>query len=373
MNNRKSRQWLALLSMVIVALLLATCAPADSGDDVVEDTSEDMVEDVVDPTAEAGAADGGADMLVDPDPEIELSQGRSMAAIEGEEGRLRMGLLPILDVLPFFVAEQEGIFEMAGITVELVPVSSALERDQLMQSGEIDGMLNDLISTGIFNQEESQIVIVSTARKAYPDFPQFRIVAGPESGIATPADLAGVPVGISENSVIEYTTDRLLEAEGLTADDIVTESVPSIPNRFQLLMEGQLAAANLPDPLAQGAIEAGAILIVDDTAHPEFGISVLSFSADAAENKQPAIRRFLAAWNVSARAINADPESYRALLLENIQVPESIQDTYTIPEFPTNEVPTEAQWDDVVAWLVDKEIISGAIAYGDAVTDDFVK
>ena len=176
----------------------------------------------------------------------------------GEPETLRMGLLPILDVLPFYIAEEQGYFEQEGITVELVPASSALERDQLMQADEIDGMLNDLISTGIFNQNEAAIQVVSLGRIAYLDFPQFRILAAPGSDIRTSADLAGVPIGISENSVIEYTTDRLLEAEGLAPDDIVTESVPSIPNRFQLLMEGQLQAANLPDPLAQGAIEAGA-------------------------------------------------------------------------------------------------------------------
>jgi NitT/TauT family transport system substrate-binding protein len=286
---------------------------------------------------------------------------------------LRMGLLPILDVLPFYIAQQEGYFEAQGLTVELTPVSSALERDQLMQAGEVDGMLNDLVSVGIFDAKEGRVQVVSMGRIVYPDAPQFRILAAPGSDITSPADLAGVPIGISENSVIQYTTERLLEAEGLSPDQIVVESVPKIPERFQLLMEGQLQAANLPDPLAQGALEAGATLVIDDTSHPELGVSVLSFSADAIEGKPEAIRRFLAAWNQAVEALNDDPEAYRALLLENVQVPESIQDTYSIPPFPTNQVPTREQWDDVAAWLVEKGITDQPVPYERAVTDEFLE
>lgn len=374
MSTRQNRIVSGVALLSALALLLAACNVGVEQEVEPPPPAEEAEEEA--PAEEAEEAPAEAEEEEAPPEEMderaEFEAGGSLPAIEGDAGTLRMGLLPILDVLPFFIAQEEGHFERAGITVELVPVSSALERDQLMQAGDIDGMLNDLISTGIFNQAGTQIQIVSLARTAYPDFPQFRILAAPGSDIAAPEDLVGVPIGISENSVIEYTTDRLLEAEGVTAEDIATESVPSIPNRFQLLMEGQLEAANLPDPLAQGAVEAGAILVVDDTAHPEFGLSVLSFSTNAINDKQPAVERFLLAWNLAASDLNQDPEAYRALLLENIALPESIQDTYVIPEFPLNQVPTEEQWNDVANWLADKELVTEALPYEESVTEDFL-
>ena len=130
------------------------------------------------------------------------------------DDHLKMGLLPILDVLPFYVAEQAGYFEEAGLDIELIPVSSALERDQLLLAGEIDGMLNDLISTGIFNQDEARIQIVAQARRAYADSPQFRILAAPRSNITLPREAANFEIGISENSVIQYITQRIMEHAG---------------------------------------------------------------------------------------------------------------------------------------------------------------
>lgn len=285
---------------------------------------------------------------------------------------LKVALLPVVDTLPFYIAEANGYFTEEGVAVEAVPVASPVDRDQLMQAGEIDGMLTELTTVGIFNREAVQVQIISYARVAAADGPVFRLLAAPRSNITIPSDLAGNPIGVSQNTVIEYVTERLLQESGLTDDQIVTESVPVIPERFQLLMSGDLLAATLPDPLAQAAIEAGAILIIDDSAFPAYSSSSLAFSVDAIQNKTAAVQAFLTAWNRAVADLNADPESYRSLFLEKVAVPESVQATYLIRPFPFNEVPSQAEWDDVMAWLIDKGLIDAPSAYADSVITDFI-
>lgn len=289
--------------------------------------------------------------------------------------RLRLGLLPILDVLPFYVAEEAGYFAAEGVEVELIPVSSALERDQLVIAGAIDGMVNDLISTGIFNQDEPLIQIVSLARRAYPDYPQFRILAAPRSNITIPSDLTNVEIGISENSVIHYIAQRILEAEGLNAADLSFRAEPNIAIRFQLLMEGQFKAACLPDPLAQAAIIGGAILVADDESlvETQFSQSVLSFRTEVIEQQPEVVEGFLRAWMRAAEDINADPEAYRDLWLEKTNVPDSVKDTYALPPFPTYEITHEAAWEDVVAWLIERGIVESTADYAEAVNPAFLE
>lgn len=285
---------------------------------------------------------------------------------------LRIALLPILDSLPYYVAEEQGYFAEENVAVEVVPVGSGLERDQLMQAGEIDGMLTEMPVVATFNQAQPTIQILISARKAYPDAPLFRILAAPGSDITAPADLAGVPIGISENTIIEYVTDRILENEGLAPEDIVGESVPAIPERFQLLMEGQLQAANLPDPLAQSAIEQGAINVIDDSSYPEYAVSVLAFSNDTLDAQPEAVRAFLRAWDRAAADINDNPEAFRALLLDKVQVPENVQDTYNIPPFPRGEVPSQEQWADVNDWLIGKGLLESQLPYEESVSTEFL-
>ncbi len=287
---------------------------------------------------------------------------------------LKMGLLPILDVLPFYVAEEAGYFEDAGLDMELIPVSSALERDQLLLAGEIDGMLNDLISTGIFNQDRPRIQIVAMARRAYADAPQFRILAAPGSNITTAADLAGVPIAISENSVIHYIALRILENEGVDAGDLEFIPEPNIPVRFQLLMEGALQAACLPDPLAQAAIEGGAILVADDSAlvEQEFSQSVLSFRTEVINDEPEAVQAFVDVWMMAADAINADPDAYRELWMEKTRVPDSVKDTYVLPPFPTYAITGEDAWNDTVEWLLAEDIVDNAPLYEGSVNPMFI-
>lgn len=134
--------------------------------------------------------------------------------------KMKVALLPIPDVLPFHLAQAKGYFTEAGIDVKAIPVASPIDRDQLMQAGEIDGMLTELTTTAYFNRDKVQVKIVRIARSPIGNHPLFRILSTPESGITKPSDLASIPIGVSKNTIIEYVTDRLLMANGLRPDEI---------------------------------------------------------------------------------------------------------------------------------------------------------
>lgn len=289
-----------------------------------------------------------------------------------EPQNLKIAVLPILDALPMYVAQENGYFEDQNLTVEFIPVGSAAERDQVIASGQADGMINDLVSTLLYNQDTTQIQVVSFARTATPEFPQFRILAARDSGINSVEDLKGVEIGISEGSVIEYTTDRLLEAEGFSSLDIATLAVPSIPVRMSLLDGGELKAANLPDPLASLAIQGGASVIIDDTSYPEYGNSLISFRKSVIDSDSETVKGFLAAIDKAAQEINADPTKWDNLLTEQKLVPAPLIGSYQIPTFPIRSLPSQAQWEDVVAWGLAKGYISQDVSYDASVNGDYL-
>jgi NitT/TauT family transport system substrate-binding protein len=271
-----------------------------------------------------------------------------------------------------YVAQQEGYFEENGVSVEFIPASSAAERDQIMAAGKGDGMINDLISTLFYNQDDIQIQIVRFARIATPEFPQFRILSAPESGITNVEDLKNKEIGISEGSVIEYTTDRLLEAEGFSKDEIVTIAVPKIPDRLSLLTSSEIPAANLPDPLSSLAMQSGATVVIDDSKHPEYGNSEISFRKEVIDEHPETIGGFLTAIEKAVNDINSDPTKWDGLLSEKQLVPAPLIGTYQIPTFPIANVPSEAQWNDVVAWALAKTYLTDDVSYADSVNSDFL-
>jgi NitT/TauT family transport system substrate-binding protein len=294
------------------------------------------------------------------------------APAKPEDSTLKVALIPVLDVIPVFVAQQNGYFAEQGIQVEGIPVKSAQERDVLIQTGQADGMLNDLISNGLFNKDTVKVKAVYTARRPYPNAPAFRILAGPQTEIKAPADLRGVPIGISQNTVIEYLTNRMLEAEGLKRGDIAVVEVSAIPVRYEQLMNGNLKAATLPDPMAQGALAAGARLVVDDSKYVSQSQSVLSFRVETLKAKPNTVRKFLVAWEKAVKELNANPEKYRSVLIEQGRVPKSIENSYQMPPFPGRGVPTQAEIADVVKWLREKGLTPRDIPYGEMVDDSFL-
>jgi NitT/TauT family transport system substrate-binding protein len=288
-----------------------------------------------------------------------------LTACGGEQApeTLKVAVLPILDALPMHAALEQGYFAEQNLEVELVPVNSGPERDQLMQAGQIDAMINELVSVIFYNQNETQVVIVRFARTATADSPVFRILAAADSGIEGVEDLAGVEIGISEGTVIAYTTDRILENAGLSTDEIATVAVPRIPDRLNLLQSGELSAANLPDPVASLAILNGAVPIIDDSSLPEVGTSVISFSVATIDEKPDAVSRFLAALEMAVEDLNQDPGQFMGLLAEKGLVPPPLLEGYQLPAYVTASVPSEAQWQDALDWALEKGLIENEPAY----------
>jgi NitT/TauT family transport system substrate-binding protein len=327
--------WLVVLTLVLGALAVSACAQ---------------------PTAAPGGVDTPAAQVTP-----------AQVASSGEQPTVKIAVLPILDALPMYVAQQEGLFEKNGIKVEFIPAASAAERDQIFASGQVDGMINDSVSTLFYNQDQPQIQIVRMARTATSDFPQYQVLASPKSGFTSVQDLKNVEIGISQGTVIEYITERLLEAEGLKPEEIKTIAVPKIADRMTLLESGELKAATLPDPLSSLARQSGATLIVDDTKHPEYGYSVYSFRKKLIDENPEAVRGFLAAIEAATQVINAEPTKWDNLLTEQKLVPAPLVGKYQLPVYPSASVPTQAQWDDVLAWAKAKGLVKNDVSYQESV------
>jgi NitT/TauT family transport system substrate-binding protein len=285
---------------------------------------------------------------------------------------LRIARIPVLDTLPLYVAQQEGLFEKHGVQVEIIPVASAPERDQLIASGQADGMINEVLSTMFANKETIQMQSVRYARTATSSAPVFRILAAKDSGITTLDQVKGVQVGVSDGTIIAYLTERLLQAEGFMKDEIQTTSVPSITDRMALLSSGQLKAAMLPDPLSTLAVQQGAEVILEDSSHPEYSFSTLTFRKAFLDANPTTVKNFLAAWEEAVQLINADGSRWTDLLSEQNLVPAQLLENFVVPPFVTASVPSEAQFNDMLAWAQEKGLLDQDVRYTDCVDGQYL-
>lgn len=275
---------------------------------------------------------------------------------------LRVALLPTTDVVPFYVAQSLGAFSANELDAEAIPVSSAAERDTVIQTHAADCEMTDVQGIVLTNAREAQpLRIIATARQATVEQPLFFLLGAPDGTVTSAGDLAAANIGTSENTVIDYWFDRVLGAAGVDLADVTRTNVPQLPVRLELLLNNQLDAAILPDPLASLAQLQGAPLILDDTTLPDAAISVLACREDVIAQQPDAVSAFLAGWDQAVTAINDDPATYADILIETARVPEPLQGQYSLPQFPVEAIPSDAQVEDVVSWALEKGLIDAPV------------
>lgn len=288
-----------------------------------------------------------------------------------KESKMKIGLLPIADSLPFYVAADKGYFQAEGVNVELIQFESAVERDSAVGAGEIDGTLGDVLAVAALNNGGSPVKIVSLGLGETGKEGRFAILSSPGSGITTPDQLRNVPVAISTNSIIEYVTDNLLAEHGLKPEEINKEAIPKIPVRFNLLLENKIKAACLPDPQAAMAESKGARLVIDDTSS-NLSQTVIYFRTGYLDGNGKSVTKFLNAYARAAKEINENPAAYLDLLVEKARVPREALNVFTMDHYPSPQLPKKDQVEKVVQWMFGKGLIKTQFSYEDLTRADLL-
>jgi NitT/TauT family transport system substrate-binding protein len=286
--------------------------------------------------------------------------------------QLKVGLLYDEEALPAYIAEQEGLFQKDGVNVQLIPFRSAAERDSAVQSGAVDGAEGDLVAVALLNQGGFPVKAVSVALGAKPEEGRFYILAAPNT-ITRVEDLQGKTLAVSQNTIIDFLADEMLMAKGINPDRVQKVYIPNMPMRLQMLMQKNVAAALLPDPLASVAKIEGATVLVDKTKLPvNLSQSVLFFRDGSIKTKPDAIKGYLQAYAQAEQEVDQNPERYRQLFYDKVDVPKAAQGLVPVPSFSPPQTPSHDNVQLVLDWMNKKKLLTKSLSYDDLVTGAFI-
>jgi NitT/TauT family transport system substrate-binding protein len=287
---------------------------------------------------------------------------------------ITVGTMATEDFLPVWAAAADGILTDDKISVDVVVFQSAQELSAALTAGEVDFAMTDIVVAASLNAGGTPIILEWVTLGATTDQGRFGIITSPDSGYTSLTDLAGVPIAVGSDTMLEYVMDSLLTDAGVPTDQIVTEEVKKVPVRYEMVNANQVGAAVLPGTLLYLGEQQGLITIADDTqAAHNYSVSVMVSRAEfgLSVEGQAAFERLRMAWNEQVEQINADPESFRALLVEKTSLPEAIASSYPIPTYPTVSKPTADMVDPVLAWMFNKGYLDHRVGY-DPITGEFL-
>ena len=296
------------------------------------------------------------------------SESTSSASISGSassSASLVVGTLATEDILPLWVAQSENMFKDKGLDVQIVTFQSATELIAGVASGEVNLAMTDIMVTASMFASGINVQMQWVTLGTEADQGRFGIMVGPDSTVSKLEDLAGVPIGVGSNTILEYVMDKLMLDAGVPEDQIVVEELQKLPVRYQAMASGEVAAAALPGTLLALGEANGCKLIADDTKGSNLSQSVMiartEILSDSAYTN--AIEQLETVWDDAAKLIDADPEAYREVLVDNVNLNVEIADTYPISSYPMVQLPTAAMVEPVLEWMEQKGYLTQSLAY----------
>jgi len=280
---------------------------------------------------------------------------------------ITIGVMPDVESIPFIIADKNGYFTKEGVQVKIVPFKSAKDRDSALQSGQLDGVITDILAVVFANEGGINLKICSK------NDGNIELMAGKDSGINSIADLKGKNIGLSANTIMEYSTDRMLEAGQIKPEDVKKAAIPQMPTRLEMLQGAKVDAAILPEPLAGLAVKNGA-RVLNSTDSMKNKAGAIAFTAQSLQDNPAEIKAVFKAYNDAVDYMQKEPlANYVDYIIQTQGFPAEIKDSFKLPQYSKAELPSEAIFNDVVKWLKDKNLIKGNYEYKALVDDQVLR
>ena len=173
------------------------------------------------------------------------------------EEKVKIGYLPLTISLPTFVAAEKGLFEQAGLKVELTPFESGTLIISALIAGRIDADCSSA-TTGFWFAEQStpdQFKIFLAYGTPSRKNPTFVAIVKQDSPLKDLKDLKGKRVGTYPGaSSIEW--GKAIIRTQMDPEDVIFQEVPPTI-LISALAAGQIDAFFAPEPMGMIAISQG--------------------------------------------------------------------------------------------------------------------
>ncbi len=187
------------------------------------------------------------------------------------------------------IANQQKLWDKAGLTVNLVPFTDGPTSIQAMQSGQID--VAYIGGGAVWLPATGKATIIAPSEISQGDV----VLAQPNSGIKTLKDLKGKKIGYPQGGSGEMILELALKTAGLSDSDVqkVALAPPSVVTAF---VGKQIDAAAIFSPLSAQILQSvpGTVTLAKDADFP--GTSFLGAwvaNNNAIKSKAAALERFL--------------------------------------------------------------------------------
>lgn len=318
-----------------------------------------------------GSSDSGSSPTASP---TQTGGGETTAAPEPVDLTFQLSWFPGGDNLAFWAGVEQGFFAEEGLNVTINSATDPTVSQKLIATGEAPlGIAygGDIV---ISNANGAEI----TAIWALTDVSPFGLIALPDSGIETAADLKGKTVGVTSLPIDQAFFDTMLKSAGLTRQD-VTVVDPGLAG-VQQLLAGNIQATSAiinyePAVLASEGIDTYNFLYYADYGAPDAPFYAITANPEWLAANGDTAKAFLRAYQKSVAWTNENVDQAVADFVA--QFPD--QDAELTKQIYLGEAEIMGtgfndldQWQALSDYLAANAIIGSAVSVSDFVTNEYL-
>ena len=233
------------------------------------------------------------------------SAGQSGAGGNGLT-HVNVGVLPIIDDAPVYVALQHGLFDAHGLDVTPVILNSGEQGTQELLSGQLQFTFSNYVSTILAASQGTQLRVVADGAQTLPNTNDLMVA--PNSPIQNVTQLRGKTIAVNATgNIATMMTDSTLRAYGVPVDSVRYKVMP-YPDMAAALAAHTVDAAWMAEPfITESGEQTGAEELADTATGPmaDFPISGYATPRSYARANPTVVAEFTAAL-VQAQALSAN-------------------------------------------------------------------
>ena len=276
-----------------------------------------------------------------------ISREQRREAARKDSAALKIAVMPTLDCLPLFVAQQEHLLDTLHGGVRLKMYRAQMDCDTAVQRGRAEGMVTDLVRAVRMNDQGTKMRYVAVT-SAY-----WQLIANRQSRIRQLKQLDDKIVGMTRYSALDMLSDMVRDSAKIEVNHLFKLQLNDVNVRMQMLMNNEIDALWLTEPWATMArIYKNPVLT--DSRQTGMQLGVLAFRDEEMqrEARQEQLNLLMDAWNKACDMINEKGvKHYKRLITEKCNVKAQVVDSLPNIKYERARGPRQQDVEKVEGWV----------------------
>lgn len=297
-----------------------------------------------------------------------LSCGKKTEVVEEvDTTALTIAVLPTYDCIPFYYAEQQGLFDSLDVNIRLLTYTSSMDADTAFVNGDALGAVTDVVKASLWSSKGDSLKIVMALD------PVISLVTAKQARIFQMKSLKERIVAITRHSILDFTCDKMLESAKFKSEDLNKPQINDISLRTNMTDQNQYDGALLPEPYTTEAVtmNGGKLL----TSSSKIGLrymGALVFNDSIISKRKEDIKKVVNAYKIAVTQLNKQKTFALNYIPKDatIYIPDSVFEYKPIAE---PSLPSDSLLQKVNAWLMGRTLIAKASNYQSIVDTTFIR